>query len=249
MLNKSKFIEMGIPVIFGLFAFGYFPFSKENSFALDTKVKIENHPPVVKIVSPQNNSAYALNSMVAYEISVSDEEDGESKYDEINPKEIFLEIKYLKNAVDSIAQRPIKEDVPGLAIIKKSNCMNCHFFKTKLIGPSFYDITRRYAGLAHIQDTLAAHILKGSKGRWGDVQMPSNTQLNRSQAQEVIQWIFNNATDSTVDYIAGAQGSFRLHPPDTYKNALLIASYTDHGSKEEPGKALKGQDVVLIHVK
>jgi hypothetical protein len=79
--------------------------------------------------------------------------------------------------------------------------------------------------------------------------MPSNTQLNRSQAQEVIQWIFNNATDSTVDYIAGAQGSFRLHPPDTYKNAFLIASYTDHGSKEEPGKGLKGQDVVLIHVK
>lgn len=249
MVNKSRFIEVGMPVIFGLFAFGYFPFSKEDSSALNKKIEVENNPPVVKIISPQNNSSYGLNSVVSYEISVSDKEDGESKFGEINPKEIFLEIKYLKNPGDGIVQSQIKEDLPGLATIKKSNCMNCHFFKTKLIGPSFCDITRRYAGLANIQDTLATHILKGSKGRWGDVQMPSNNQLNWSQAQEVIQWIFKNATDSTIDYMAGAEGSFRLHPPDTYKNALLIASYTDHGSKEEPGKGLKGQDVVLIQVK
>ena len=251
MANKSRFIEVGMPVIFGLFAFGYFPFSKEDSSALNKKIEVENHPPVVKIISPANNSAYALNSMVSYEISVSDEEDGESKYGEINPKEIFLKIKYVKDTNNLIAETRsrIEDDAPALATIKHTNCMNCHFFKTKLIGPSFCDITRRYAGLANIQDTLATHILKGSKGRWGDVQMPSNNQLNWSQAQEVIQWIFKNATDSTIDYIAGAEGSFRLHPPDTYKNALLIASYTDHGSKEEPGKGLKGKDVVLVQVK
>src|SRR5690348_10376947 len=252
MVNKSRFIEVGMPVVFGLFALGYFPFSKEDSSALNKKIEVENHPPVVKIISPQNNSSYGLNSVVSYEISVSDKEDGESKFGDINPKEIFLEIKYVKDTNNLIAETRSRmgDDAPALATIKHTNCMNCHSFKTKLIGPSFYEITSRYAGLAHIQDTLADHILKGSKGRWGEVQMPSNNQLNSSQALEVIQWLFNNTADSTTDYIAGAEGSFRLSPPAACKDALLVATYTDHGSEGGPtAKGLKGEDVVLIHIK
>ncbi len=61
-----------------------------------SKKQIENHAPIVKILSPKNNSSYSSNSAIPYEISVSDKEDGESKYQEINPKEVFLEIKYVE---------------------------------------------------------------------------------------------------------------------------------------------------------
>ncbi|MEO6894085.1 MAG: c-type cytochrome [Ginsengibacter sp.] len=213
------------------------------------KIRNENHAPIVKIISPKNNSAYRWNSLVPYEISVSDKEDGESKYQEINPKEVFLEIKYVKDSIEALAEikKNNSEDPPGLSIIKMSNCMNCHAFKTKLIGPSFYEIERRYYKVANIKDTLCNHILNGSKGRWGEIQMPSNTKLNESEAKNIIEWIFNNAGDSTVDYLPGTEGSLRLNSPDaSYKNIILVASYTDHGSKDEPAKRLQGKDIVVI---
>ncbi len=71
-----------------------------------------------------------------------------------------------------------QKDSPGLSVIKISNCMNCHAFKSKLIGPSFYEITQRYKPVRKTEDTLVNHILNGSKGRWGNVQMPSNNKLN-----------------------------------------------------------------------
>src|SRR5438067_9168021 len=42
-----------------------------------------NQPPVVKIITPANNSAFPWNEPIRYTITVSDKEDGESEYQEI----------------------------------------------------------------------------------------------------------------------------------------------------------------------
>ena len=212
----------------------------------------QNHAPVVKILSPKEGATFQWNGQIAYQISVSDKEDGESKYQEINPKEVFLEIKYADDTTKALAliHKNDCQDPPGLAAIKVSNCMNCHAFKTKLIGPSFYEITRRYAQVADSEDTLIHHILNGSKGRWGNVQMPSNDKLNASEAKEVVEWIKKNAGDSTVNYLAGTEGSFRLDAKaNSLQNIILIASYTDHGIKDQPHQNRKGEDIIIIHGK
>jgi len=49
----------------------------------------KDHPPSVKILSPKNNSLFNFDTQINYQISVADKEDGDSKYDEINGKEIF----------------------------------------------------------------------------------------------------------------------------------------------------------------
>jgi len=238
-------------IILILFSFALISFSHKNSFCSFLKKQIENHSPVVKIISPKNNNSYALNSQVPYQISVSDKEDGESKYGEINPKEVFLEIKYVKDTAKALEliSKNQQKDVAGLSIIKTSNCMNCHAFKTKLIGPSFYDITRRYPFVSKTEDSLINHILNGSKGRWGNVQMPSNNKLNAEEAKKVVGWLFKNAGDSTVNYLAGTEGSFRINPVNTsLKNIILIASYTDHGTKEDPVQTITGEDRVVIQI-
>ena len=128
--------------------------------------------------------------------------------------------------------------------------MNCHAFKTKLIGPSFYDITRHYQFVSNAKDTLTKHILNGSKGRWGNVQMPSNNKLNVEEAKKVIDWLFKNAGDSTVNYLAGTEGSFRIDPVGiSLQNVILIASYTDHGTKENPDQKIIGEDFVIIQTR
>ncbi len=252
MLKGTVFLIATSLIFFIILLIINFPFLPLSVHAGTRRSQDDNHPPVVKILSPKNNSKFAPNSQVPYEISVSDKEDGESKYQEINPKEVFLEIKYASDTSKALAliKKNGRADPPGLSVIKTSNCMNCHAFKSKLIGPSFYDITRRYKPVAKTEDTLAIHILNGSKGRWGNVQMPSNNKLNAAEAKEVINWLFKNSIDSDVNYLAGTEGSFRLNPfAASFKNVILIASYTDHGLKDKPHQNLKGEDMVILQVK
>jgi len=237
--------------LLSIFSVIHFSFpNKKNDFVF-YKNQTQNHAPVVKIVSPKTNVDYRENAQIAYKINVSDKEDGESKYQEINPKEVLLEIEYVKDTSDALLR--IHEgggkDAPGLALIKSSNCLNCHSFKSKLIGPSFFDITQRYHQFAKVEDTLVNHVLNGSKGRWGNVQMPSNSKLNRAEAQEVVDWIFKNANNPSVNYLVGTEGTFRLTPPGaSAKNVILIATYTDHGTKDNPALQLKGQDIAIIQI-
>lgn len=249
MINKVGLAIFSFVIFLIFYGVSYLPATKKHA-GFFNPASTENHPPAVKIIAPKNNSSYARNALVAYEISVSDKEDGDSKFGEINPKEIFLEVRYLQDTlgVTTENKKQITEDPPGLALIKKSNCMNCHSVKTKLIGPSFGQLLERYHQLGAIKDTLVNHILNGSKGRWGEVQMPSNNKLSSSEASEVLKWIFKNASDSTADFLAGNEGAFRMNPPASCKYALLTASYTDHGS-EEQSNGTKGEDVVLILLK
>ena len=248
MLKGTSFLMINLFIVFILFSNLNFH-SKQKEPLYFSKKQEGNHPPVVKINSPKNNSIYNWKSRVPYEISVSDKEDGESKYEEINPKEIFLEIKYVEDTSEALPQ--LRENnqkfTAGLTMIKSSNCMNCHAFKSKLIGPSFEQICKKYPHLPGNEDTLSNHILNGSTGRWGTAQMPSNKDLNKSQAKAIIEWILKNAADPTINYIAGNEGSFILSPPsNSSKYTLLIASYTDHGTKEHPDQKLKGEDIVVI---
>lgn len=253
MLKSTAFLMISFLTVCMVFSnLGFRSILKSKDQSGHQKKEEQNHPPIVKILSPKNDSKYNWNSRVPYEISVSDKEDGESKYDEINPKEIFLEIEYVgdtSEAFEKIKKNNQKE-AAGLAVIKASNCMNCHAFKSKLIGPSFEQICKKYPHLPKYEDTLSNHILKGSTGRWGTAQMPSNKDLTKSQAKEIIQWIFKNAANPNVNYIAGNEGSFDLVPPsNSSKYVLLTASYTDHGTKENPGQKVTGEDKIIIEGK
>src|ERR1700733_8471460 len=80
----------------------------------------QNQPPVVKLINPKNNATISLNTPVSYEITVADKEDGDSKYDEINAKEVLLEVRYLKDKARAatLLNKPILPDAPGLAAIR-----------------------------------------------------------------------------------------------------------------------------------
>ncbi|MGB6355668.1 MAG: c-type cytochrome [Steroidobacteraceae bacterium] len=212
-----------------------------------------NHPPVVKILLPKADSVFEGNSLVRYEISVSDEEDGDSKFQEIPANEVFLEVRYLPQASQAIAllnQAP-NSDPRGLEGIKHSNCLKCHAFNAKLIGPSFVDIGKRYPYSASNVGILSQHIHDGASGVWGNVKMPSHPELTQTQTEDMVSWILQHAADPDTSYMAGTEGTFRIKDaadsPGKGKGIIaLIASYTDHGLKDAPEKSLRGQDIILI---
>jgi len=224
-----------------------------TNFLNSKKPQQENHPPIVKLTSPKNNSTFDFDTPINYEISVADKEDGDSKYDEINVKEVLLEVRSIKDKskLTALLSKGLQPDLPGIAIMRTFNCFNCHNFNSKSIGPSFFEISKKYPATKSNIDTLIKHIKQGSSGTWGKEKMPTHPELTDDETKATVQWILKPAADPGVNYYIGTTGSFRIGQPSSSKlkgDYLLTASYVDHGLKDAAGKQkLKGGDMVVIH--
>ncbi len=75
------------------------------------------------------------------------------------------------------------------ALAKSKNCMACHSVDKKLVGPSYKDIAKKYAGDAKAVDMLANKIVKGGSGVWGAIPMPANPQVNAADAKKLATWV------------------------------------------------------------
>jgi cytochrome c len=187
-----------------------------------------NNPPSVVIVAPAAGTTFKWNTPIRYEIQVSDKEDGDSRYDEINAKEVLMEARYLTDTTQ-ISEWPNKRR--PLQAMMASNCMNCHAFDSKLIGPSFKEISEMYRSDTTKMSQLVKHVREGSRGVWGDVVMPTHPELSMSETEEMVRWILEYAKDSTVTYFTGTTGVVRLPKPLSATDRgflFMTASYRDH---------------------
>ena len=75
------------------------------------------------------------------------------------------------------------------ALAQAKNCMACHAVDRKLVGPSYKDISKKYAGQKDAAAMLAGKIIKGGAGAWGAVPMPANPQVSEAEAQRLVTWI------------------------------------------------------------
>ena len=77
------------------------------------------------------------------------------------------------------------------ALAKSKNCMACHSVDKKLVGPSYKDVAKKYAGDAKAVDMLAGKIMKGSSGVWGAVPMPPNANVSEAEAKKLAAWVMS----------------------------------------------------------
>jgi cytochrome c len=75
------------------------------------------------------------------------------------------------------------------ALAASKNCMACHAADKKLVGPSYKDVAKKYAGQKDAADKLATKIMKGGSGVWGAIPMPANPQVNEADAKKLAAWV------------------------------------------------------------
>ena len=75
------------------------------------------------------------------------------------------------------------------AFAQKKNCMACHAIDKKVLGPAYKDVAAKYAGQKDAVDKLAAKVVKGGSGVWGNIPMPANPQVNDAEAKQLVAWI------------------------------------------------------------
>lgn len=76
-------------------------------------------------------------------------------------------------------------------LAKAKNCMTCHAFDRKIVGPAYKDVIAKWAGQKGAEATLAAKIKKGSQGEWGAVPMPANN-VTDAEAASLAKWVLSH---------------------------------------------------------
>jgi cytochrome c len=81
----------------------------------------------------------------------------------------------------------------SLELATKSACTACHAVDKKLVGPSYKDVAKKYAGNAKAEAMLIEKVKKGGVGTWGQVPMPPNANVKDADAATLVKWILAGA--------------------------------------------------------
>lgn len=73
---------------------------------------------------------------------------------------------------------------PAQSLADQKGCLACHSVTEKLVGPSYKDVAHKYTS----DDQIVGSIQNGSKGKWGDVEMPAQT-VTPEEAKLLASWI------------------------------------------------------------
>ena len=87
-------------------------------------------------------------------------------------------------AAAAVAVLAASPAMANLALAQKNACMACHAVDKKLVGPSYQDVAKKYAGKS--ADELAKSIKAGGSGKWGPIPMPAQAALSEADALAMI---------------------------------------------------------------
>jgi cytochrome c len=204
-----------------------------------------NETPVVDIqVNGGNKSFYIPGLPFNYSITVTDKNDTSK----IDPANLFVSVEYAQGfdkAASTMGHQQGEAAISGKNIMLSLDCKSCHKEAEKSIGPSFTDVSKKYAKDPNAPSYLAQKIIKGGGGVWGETAMAAHPTLAQGDVGQIVQWVLSLNNKDALKKSLPASGSI-TPPADTKLNTSLIlsASYTDKGGANI--KALTGRNSVVL---
>ncbi len=98
--------------------------------------------------------------------------------------------------LSALAATALIVSAPALAnleLAKKSNCLACHAVDKKVVGPSYRDVAKKYAGDKTAEAKLFEKVKKGGSGAWGAIPMSPNPQVKDEDIKTLVKWILAGA--------------------------------------------------------
>ena len=189
-------------------------------------VVVGNAVPVAKFLAPQDGDFFTPGRAIDYKVTVQDAEDGssEAKAGEFTARTVvtsaFLPADGKAAAVD-----------PGLALMRQSDCFNCHAVETQLVGPSFVAIADKYRKQPGADDLLNKKVRLGGSGVWGQVPMLAHPQHTEDEVAIMLRWMLALEKGKGGPTLTrGLEGQLTA-PKDNKPGTLLLeAVVTDAGA-------------------
>ena len=79
----------------------------------------------------------------------------------------------------------------GMNLMAQNDCKVCHAISDKLIGPSYQQIAAKYPNTPANISKLAAKIISGGAGNWGQVPMAAHPGISKTDASEIVKYIMS----------------------------------------------------------
>jgi len=210
-------------------------------------VIVGNSRPEVVFLKPRDGDFFTPGQPVEYQVLVRDREDGTSDFQQAEeddwhliesqaPSRLFVEAISVANLAEAGA------DAPGLTLIRKSDCLNCHATNRRLVGPSFVEIADKYRDQPHQLEKSAQRVRDGSTGVWGKIGMLPHQQHTDSEVMQMVEYVFSVTADKSNPTGQGFTNALVIG--DVGGSLKLEATYTDLGRDEIP--ALIGVGSVML---
>lgn len=200
----------------------------------ETSISVGNTPPEVMIHTKSNRSFYWPDSDMFYTVQVTDPEDGKT-----DPGRLRISFTYFPEAKDVavvLADEQSNGDtrfIRGRQLTLSLDCKACHSLKDSSAGPPYEAIARRYSNKDGAVAQLSQKIIHGGGGNWGDRQMSPHPDLDKAEAEAIVQYILSLADTSKISLPAKGSLRFKAHRKEEGAY-LLLAAYTDKGANGIP---------------
>jgi cytochrome c len=89
------------------------------------------------------------------------------------------------------AEPPAVAKKDGKALIEASDCRTCHKDDSKLIGPAYQDVAKKYESNEANIKMLAVKIIKGGQGNWGEIPMAGHPNVSEEDASAMVEYILS----------------------------------------------------------
>lgn len=179
----------------------------------------------VRFDAPLEGDFFSPGLPVPYRVVVRDAEDGTSTaQDELMEGRTFVNVRWRRG------DEGAEVVPPGLALMRQSDCFNCHAVGTKVVGPAFLEVANKYRGQAGALEASVERVRKGSSGVWSEVPMLPHEAFSTDQLHLMVGWVYALQPGSAgADLIRGLAGSLVAPAELALRSAELEASYVDGG--------------------
>ena len=198
-----------------------------------------NETPTVAIDLTEGNKSFYLPGMpLQYAVTVTDETDTAA----IDTANLYVSVDYMEGfdkAALPMGHQQGTASISGKNLLFSMDCKSCHKEAEKSIGPSFVQVSEKYAKDPNAVTYLTQKIIKGGSGVWGEVAMAAHPTLPQEDAHQMIGWIMSLSNKAAFKKSLPAKG-FIVPPAKTNPASTMVlsASYTDKGGNNI--KALTG---------
>jgi len=225
---------------------------RDTNGALDIAtypVVVGNARPEVRFLSPKDGDFFTPGEKIGYSLMIEDLEDGTSDFENADarnletielsaPSRTFVQASPIAPG-NSEGGKPLP---PGLDLMRKSDCFNCHAIDRALVGPMFAEVAKKYRDVPGAIELSIKRVTEGSTGVWGKVAMLPHSQHSPDQVAEMVRYVYSIQADSNSKTVGGLKNSVETKPE--FSGVQLEAFYTDLGSGAIP--ALTGSQTVRL---
>jgi cytochrome c len=92
----------------------------------------------------------------------------------------------------TVVGKPSAVDIEeGKQLLSKNDCLSCHKLDTKVVGPAYIDVAKKYPATAANYELLTKKVIAGGSGVWGQVAMAPHPSVPPADVKKMVEYILS----------------------------------------------------------